>query len=134
MSITLDSASPAAPLAQWQAHLREGRFMLQQCNDCSRFVFQPRLVCPHCAGVSLSWRPAGTGATVHATTVVARRAVDGGPYNVALVELDEGIRMMSRVDGVPPEAVRIGQRVSPVIAEVDGALSVVFRLASKALS
>lgn len=116
-----------APLACWQDHLRAGRFMLQYCDDCRRFVFYPRVVCPHCASEALSWKAAGEGATVHATTVVARRAADGGPYNVALVDLDEGVRMMSRVDGVAPEDVRIGLRVTPVITEVDGAPNVVFR-------
>lgn len=101
--------------------------MLQQCDDCRRFVFQPRLICPHCASMSLSWQPAGSGAVVHATTVVARRPADGGPYNVALIDLDVGVRMMSRVDGVAPQDVSIGQRVIPVIAEVDGAPNVVFR-------
>lgn len=126
-SKTAAAAADGAPLARWQAHLREGRFMIQHCGDCGLSVFYPRILCPHCASEALGWKAAGEGATVYATTVVARRAADGGPYNVALVDLDEGVRMMSRVDGVAPEDVRIGQRVRPVIAEVDGAPNVVFR-------
>jgi hypothetical protein len=51
---------------------------------------------------------AGLG-TVYATTVTHPR--EGAPYNVALIDCDEGFRLMSRVDGVAPEAVRIGMRV-----------------------
>lgn len=56
-----------------------------------------------------SWRvSAGTG-VVHATTTVRPR--DGEPYDLSLVELDEGVRLLSRVEGLAPEAVRIGLRV-----------------------
>jgi uncharacterized OB-fold protein len=48
--------------------------------------------------------------TVYATTVV-HPAREGGPYNVALIDCDEGFRLMSRVEGIAPEAVRIGMRV-----------------------
>lgn len=125
----MNSPSPdqGAPLAQWRAHLSAGRFMLQQCEGCARFIFHPRMLCPHCGSTSLTWRAAGSRGTVYATTVVARKASEGGPYHVALVDMDEGVRMMSRVDGLAPEQVRIGQRVQPVIAEVAGAPNVVFR-------
>lgn len=120
------SASQAAPLAAWREHLRDGRFMLQQCGDCQRFVFYPRVVCPFCAGESLSWRLAGAGGTVYSTTVVARRDKDGGPYNVALIDLDEGVRMMSRVEGLAPDAVQIGLRVKPSIGTIDGEPALLF--------
>ena len=57
----------------------------------------------------------GTG-TVYATTVVRQRPEKGGSYNVALIDLAEGPRLMSTVMGVEPEAVRIGM---PVRARID---------------
>ena len=97
--------------------------MLQRCAACERHVFYPRVLCPHCSSGSLEWVAASGQGTVHSVTVVQRRVEDGGPYNVVLVDLDEGVRMMSRVEGIAHEQVRIGQRVTHVIRECpDGPL------------
>ena len=91
--------------------LAQGRFLIQRCGDCHQAIYYPREVCPHCGSVNLSLvEPAGTG-TVHAVTTVRRKADAGGDLNVSLVDLDEGVRLMARVDGVPTSEVRIGQRV-----------------------
>lgn len=82
-------------------------------------MFYPRQLCPHCASCALSFvEPKGTG-TVYSSTVVRRKPESGGDYDVSLVDLDEGIRMMSRVEGVAPGAVRIGMRVKARVA-LDG--------------
>jgi len=110
----------AGPEKTYFTALAEGRFSIQRCLQCERAVFYPRSVCPHCGGVRLAWfEPSGRG-TVYATTVVHRKAEQGGNYNVCLVDLDEGVRVMSRVDGLPPSDVRIGMRVrASVEAAVD---------------
>lgn len=121
------AAPDAAPLATWRAHLAAGRFMLQRCTACQRHVFYPRVLCPHCASDELQWtEPSGSG-TVYSTTVVARRPEQGGNYNVAVIDLDEGVRMMSRVDGVAADAVRIGLRVRHAIVQENGEPLLVFR-------
>ena len=63
---------------------------------------------------------------VYSTTVVRRKPEAGGDYNVALVDLKEGVRLMSRVEGVPPEAVRIGMSVRARIASENGQGLLVF--------
>jgi uncharacterized OB-fold protein len=118
---------PVGPIRQYEEHLRRGEFLIQRCAECARHVFYPRVACPHCGGPRLDWvRPAG-GGEVHAVTVVARSADKGGPYNVVLVDLDEGVRLMSRVDGVPPESVRIGLRVVAACVPHGDTHQVVFR-------
>lgn len=120
-------APSTGPMTTWHAALAEGRLDIQRCANCSRHVFYPRLVCPHCSGASLEWVAAtGTG-TVYSTTIVARRAEHGGPYNVALVDLDEGVRMMSRVEDIGPAQVVIGQRVRAFIGQIDGQPAVLFK-------
>jgi uncharacterized OB-fold protein len=115
------------PTRQYEEHLRQGDFLIQRCSACERHVFYPRVLCPHCGQERLQWvRPAG-GGTVHAVTVVARSADKGGPYNVVLVDLDEGVRLMSRVDGLPPEGVHIGLRVSAACVPFNETHQVVFR-------
>jgi len=57
---------------------------------------------------------------------VRRKPEAGGDYDVSLIDLDEGVRMMSRVEGVPPQEVRIGMRVKAKLIEAKGARMVVF--------
>lgn len=110
----------------YQAELNVGRFCLQQCLQCQRPTFSPRELCPHCGAGTLRWvRPSGRG-TVYSTTTIARKPDAGGNYNVALIDLDEGVRMMSRVQGFAPEDVRIGQRVQAQVIQQDGKGLVVF--------
>ena len=116
----------AGPEARYQAHLNEGRFLIQRCGDCRRHVFYPRAVCPHCGGAALAWvEPSGTG-VVYSTTTVRRKPEAGGDYDVSLIDLDEGVRMMSRVEGVPPTEVRIGMPVRARIVDSKGVALVVF--------
>ncbi|TAJ17855.1 MAG: DNA-binding protein [Rugosibacter sp.] len=99
------------PDAVFAAALAEGRFMLQQCDECKKYVFYPRVLCPHCGSPELAWQFASGQGVVYSTTVVRRKPEQGGDYNVALVDLSEGPRMMSRVDGIPPHEVSIGLAV-----------------------
>ena len=111
----------------YQAELDTGRFCIQHCPECQNHVFPPRELCPHCGGGALRWvRPSGLG-TVYSTSTIARKPDAGGNYNLALIDLDENVRMMSRVDGLAPEAVTIGLRVHAVVAQQDGRGLVLFR-------
>jgi uncharacterized OB-fold protein len=118
--------------ARHQAALNQGQFLIQRCGACHRHVYFPRELCPHCASDALALvAPAGTG-TVYSTTTVRRKPEAGGDLNVALVDLDEGVRLMSRVEGVPPAEVCIGQRVQARVLQRDGAAAiVVFDLAGQ---
>ncbi|SDM08716.1 hypothetical protein SAMN05428957_102221 [Oryzisolibacter propanilivorax] len=110
----------------YQAELDAGRFRLQQCQDCQRHVFPPRELCPHCGAAALRWTAAGGQGTVYSASTIARKADAGGPYNVSLIDLDEGVRMMSRVEGVAPDAVCIGQRVHAYVGSREGRGLVLF--------
>ena len=117
---------PGGAEARYQAQLNEGRFLIQRCNDCDKHVFYPRVVCPHCGSAALAWvQPKGTG-TVYSTTTVRRKPEAGGDYDVSLIDLDEGVRMMSRVEGLPPTEVKIGMRVRAKVIDNKGAGLVVF--------
>ncbi len=112
-----DPGRPQPPVTEttapfWDA-TRQQRLLLQWCTDCDQPVFFPREVCPRCLGSSLAWRPAeGTG-TVHTFTVEHRPqpAFGTDPYVIALVDLTEGVRIMSNVVHCPPASVRVGQAV-----------------------
>ncbi|HEY6761709.1 MAG TPA: OB-fold domain-containing protein [Baekduia sp.] len=88
---------------------RELAYQLDMGSSPPRPVFRPRV------GFD-TWRVSAGRGTVYATTVVRPRG--GEAYNLVLVDLDEGFRMMSRVVGVAPEAVAVGARV--LLAWEDG--------------
>lgn len=97
---------------QHQAALDQGNFLIQHCGACSKHVYFPRESCPHCGSANLAWvAPSGHG-TVYSVTTIRRKPDAGGDYNVSLIDLDEGVRLMSRVVDVSPDAVLIGQRVT----------------------
>lgn len=114
------------PEAQFYAHLKEGRFMIQRSASTGKHVFYPRVLAPGTGEADLEWVEASGEGTVYATTVTRRRPEKGGDYNVALIDLEEGPRMMSRVVGVEPDQVKIGMKVRAKIEELNGAPAVVF--------
>jgi len=110
-------ATPSGPEKRYLDALAAGRFEIQKCSACGKHVFYPRVLCPHCGAGDLGWAAASGRGTVYSTTVVRRKPADGGDYNVCLVDLAEGVRMMSRVVSVPPGSVNIGMSVKARIAE-----------------
>ena len=112
--------------ARHQQALDEGRFLIQRCAACSRHVYFPRELCPHCGALAPALvAPAGSG-TVAAVTTLHRKPELGGNYHVCLVDLDEGVRLMSRVEGLAPAAVMIGLRVQARVQLTAGKGLVVF--------
>lgn len=132
----MDQVKPHAavgPEGRYFGQLAAGVFQLQRCGSCARAVFFPRNICPHCGGGELQWfTPSGLG-TVYAATCVRREARHGGDYNVVLVDLDEGVRLMSKVVSADvPDIVPIGTRVRAEIVRQGDAALVVFNVAEAA--
>ncbi|MET0246432.1 MAG: OB-fold domain-containing protein [Sphingomonas sp.] len=95
------------PEAEWHAHLAAGRFMVQRSRSTGGHVFYPRVTEPVTGAEDLDWVEASGDGTVHAVTIVRRKDL-AESYNVVLVDLAEGPRLMSRVDGIAVDEVRIG--------------------------
>lgn len=113
------------PEAQWRTALAGGRFLLQRAKASGAVFFPPRLAEPGSGDGDLEWIEASGLGTVYSVTIVGQKPPTP-PYNVALIDLDEGARMMSRVDGIAPDDVRIGMRVRARIVEQDGGPLIVF--------
>ena len=125
----MTDAGPAQylrPEAEFRAALADGRFLIQRCTESGNFLFYPRAISPWSGRPSLEWiEPSGRG-KIYSTTIVRRKPDQGGDYNVALIELDEGPRLMSRVMDVAPGDVSIGMAVRAQVRALDGEPAVVF--------
>jgi uncharacterized protein len=113
------------PEQDFLAFLAAGRFMLQRSRETGRYIFYPRVAEPGTGCTELEWVEASGKGTVYSTTVI-RQKPPTPSYNLALIDLAEGPRMMSRVDGVAPEGVRIGMPVSARIIHENDTPMIVF--------
>jgi uncharacterized protein len=102
-------AGEKSPLNTYLEHLEKGELAYQFSPEAKKAVFYPRVLCPFTGSARLEWRVSKGLGTVYSTTVV--HPAKGDPYNVALIDCDEGFRLMSRVEDVDPMQVKIGQRV-----------------------
>ena len=98
----------------WEA-ARRGRLVIQRCGGCRRFIHYPRVVCPSCLSHDLAFEEASGRGSIYSFTWAHRPAgrafADALPYLVVLVELEEGVRLMTTIPGADPDAVVVGAPV-----------------------
>ena len=115
-------SDPQRPLPQptditapyWNA-AKEGKLLYQYCTACQHWQFFPRAFCVHCGAEDVQWREASGRGKIY-TFTINRRATNAFmktrlPYAVAIIELDEGTRMMANIVNSDFEAIAIGARV-----------------------
>ena len=114
---------PDGPEATWRAALAEGRFLLQRGRASKKAFFPPRIAEPG-SGDETDWFEASGLGCVYSVTVVGQRP-PAPNYAVVLVELQEGPRLMSRIEGLAPDAIAIGLPVrARILTEADGPILV----------
>lgn len=113
------------PHQDYMDFLAQGKFMLQRSRASGAVFFHPRVAEPSTGCPDLEWIEASGRGLVYSTTVI-RMKPPAASYNLALIDLEEGPRMMSRVEGIDPDAVTIGMAVKARISQVDGAPLVLF--------
>jgi uncharacterized OB-fold protein len=105
----------------WEALVRHELYV-QQCAACGTRRLPPRALCPACLSAETTWLRASGRGTVYSYTVTFQNQAPGFreelPYVLALVELEEGPRLMTNVVGCVPDAVRIGMPVEVVFDDV----------------
>lgn len=107
-------SSETAPF--WDA-CADHRLVLPRCDRCGTFIWYPRAFCPACSSPDVTWVEVSGRGTVYSRTVIRQgqgpyREV--GPYVLAMVELEEGPRLLTNVVGCDPAEVTIGRRVQVV--------------------
>ena len=103
----------------WQS-AANGRLVLQRCTSCGTHQFYPRALCTSCAG-STEWVEASGRGVLHTYTIIRQNRAEAfatlSPYVVGIVELEEGVRMMTNVVGCELDQLRIGMPLEVVLLE-----------------
>jgi uncharacterized OB-fold protein len=102
--------------APWWHACRERRLLVRQCASCGRAHFPPRPACPHCWSDEVDWREVTGRGSIYSFSVVWENDLppfaSARPYVVAVVELDEGPRLMSTIISSPASALAVGAPVA----------------------
>jgi uncharacterized OB-fold protein len=108
MNVKLETPGP---VEQYLRHLEQGRFMLQRSKQSGEIFYYPRAFAAGAPSADLEWVEMSGDGTVYSTTTVRRKPEHGGDYDVSLVQLAEGPRILTRVLGIEPHKVTIGMKV-----------------------
>lgn len=100
----------------WQG-CKDRKLLLPKCKSCRGYHFPPSSLCPHCMSGDLEWVESKGRGKIYTYTVYHQAFAfdpswkDDIPYTVAVIELEEGIRMMAHLKDCSPEEVAIGKEV-----------------------
>ncbi len=117
---------PLPQPTQWSKPFWEGcrkhEFLVQKCLDCQKYIFYPKMFCPDCLSSNLEWvKSSGKGKVYSYMVVYSYQPTEfeeNLPYVVAIIELEEGVRLMSNVIGCSPETVKCDMKVGVVFDDV----------------
>jgi uncharacterized protein len=119
--------------APFWAGCAEGELRFQRCQDCGEVIFSPRSLCPNCSSLNLGWERASGRGRIYSYTIVHRDAGEHlrAPYVFALVDLDEGFRMMTNIVDADDSGLAVGADVIVAFRPREGTERVLplFRLA-----
>ena len=104
--------------------VKEHRLLIQRCAACGTLRHPPRPMCPHCRALEWDTFEASGRGTVFSFVIPHHPPLPGfeEPYVVALVDLEEGTRLVTNVVGVAPEAVTVGMKVCVQYGDFDGGI------------
>ena len=114
------------PEQQFKNYLTEGKFMIQKSKSLNEFFFHPRVAFPGTGERDLEWVEASGNGIVYSTSCNRRLPEKGGDFNISLITLQEGPRMMAKIEGVAPDQVVIGQKVKARISSLKGEPTIIF--------
>jgi len=119
---------PDAESAPFWAGTLDGQLLLQECSVCGHRQLYGRSLCTNCHSAALSWIESAGKGTIYSRTIIRQNPNRSFkhliPFVVALVDLDEGPRVMTNIVGTPPEEVQIGARVRVTFEPVSDAAAV----------
>ncbi len=106
---------------------RQGKLLLQYCQQCQRYQFYPRLYCMQCGSNALRWVEASGRGVIYSYTIIRQSKspefMNDTPYNVAIVQLEEGPRMLSNIVDADPSELEVDLPVTVVFDQVSEGIS-----------
>jgi uncharacterized OB-fold protein len=109
---------PYTKVSDFAVHLKDGRLMGTVCTGCGYTTFPPRADCPECMSDRFEFRESSGKGTIHTYSTIAAAPTgfdDLAPYTVAVVDLEDGGRLLAWTgDSIPRDKVRIGMHVQVV--------------------
>jgi uncharacterized OB-fold protein len=106
---------------------QQGKLLLQYCIECQRYQFYPRLYCMQCGSNSLRWVEASGHGVIYSYTIIHQNKspefVHDTPYNVAIVQLEEGPRMLSNIVDVDLTELRVDLPVTVVFDQATASIT-----------
>lgn len=119
---------PDDPLtAEYFDHCAKGKLCFQRCDGCNRWRHVPRIMCAHCGSDQWEWQESSGRGHVFSWTVCHQAMhpgfADEVPYAVAVIELDEGVRMVSGIRGIDPGDLELDLPVRVTFVAVDDGVS-----------
>lgn len=117
--------------------LKAGRLTIPQCKSCGHWIFFPRRHCDKCWSQDLEWKEVKGAGTLYTYTLTRIPTLpdfaDEMPQKMAVVELDEGVRINTTLIGLDEAEIKVGMRVKPVFDTVksDGTALLRFTAADK---
>jgi len=129
-----DLPAPDFETEAFWAGCREGRFLIRHCDGCGEDHFYPRPFCPKCWSDDVEWKQAAGTGTLYTYSIVRQNDLppfpERVPYVAAIVELDEGPRVMTNIEGCAFDELEIGMRVTVAFKQLTGEVTIpVFRRA-----
>ena len=123
MDLTKPFPIPTPETEPFWSGLREERVLLQKCDDCGTWIFYPRSNCPSCLSTEIRWHQISGEGTLYTYTVTrqatAPHFVDEVPQLIAMIDLDEGVRLTSTLVADDLNGIKVGSRVKPVFDHVN---------------
>lgn len=123
-----ESSVSIGPDAMYLRYLGEGTAHLQRCEECAKFFFPPRVLCPHCASTSYQWFPISGRGTIYSSTFVSPAKEDGLGHSVVIVQIEEGPRLLGASADVSAADGKIGKEVRAVIEPFQSGYRLSFRM------
>lgn len=118
-------SAPSLPVADvvtdpfWEG-AAAGKLMIQRCPVTGRHQWYPRAHSIHAPGAVPEWVEASGRGTVFSLSTIARGGLGDAPYSCALILLEEDVLMLSRLEGVTPEEMRVGMPVEVAFGSIAG--------------
>ena len=127
-AMRFDIPSPDLETQPFWDGCREGRFLVRHCNACGEDHFYPRPFCPKCWSDDVAWKEASGRGTLYTYSIVHANDLppfnERVPYVAAVVELDEGPRVMTNIEDVDHADLRVGMRVGVHFRELNDEISI----------